>query len=421
MTKATKFLLLVLLAAAPAGRLFGQEYRTFQDEYRDITERNLLRFGPLRIQPLFRLSNVGYDTNVYYRDLENEPVGDYTATVSPEVRAYWLIGHSVILSFTENPEYVFYLDQKNLRRFTNSYRPAARLLLLRRLALSGDYHFDRHTRRASSEFEMPVEDTREGYAATVAIETPRGTVIGISGLLDEYRFKDFGSPEPLSAYALNLDRRERALDFEFYYRVFSMSWVFVRAGWSDYVFRYPEAEWRDAASTKVVAGFRFPLVGRARGVVSLGYKTFVPSDPERKAFSGLVADTDVRFRVGRLGIVLGYLRDNYFSYYNTAYYFVEDKIRTGLSLYLFPFLRLDGELQAGAWNYPEAHEVQYQGETYLVEDRRDVSRNISLGLAVRIAGATGLGLSYNIYRRRSNAPGFDIDRNFLGAYIVYDF
>jgi hypothetical protein len=421
MTRAIKILLLALVAVGSVGSLSGQGYRTFQDEYSDVSERNLFRFGPLRVLPTFRLSNVGYDSNVFYRDRGDEPVADYTATISPEIKGYWLFGHSVILSITDNPEYVFYLDQKSLRSFSNSYRPAARLLLLRRLALSGDYHFERHTRRASSEFETPVQDTRRGYAASAAVETPRGTVIGVSGVLDDYRFAELGAADVPSAYALNLDRRQRALDLEFYYRVFSRSWVFLRAGWSDYVFSHPEAEWRDAYSTQAYGGIRFPLAGRARGVVSLGYKKFVPRDPARKAFSGLVADTDVRFRVGRLGIQLGYLRNNYFSYYNTAYYFIEDKLRTGLSFYVFPFLRLDGDLQAGAWNYPEPHEVTYQGETYVVDNRKDVSRVVTLGLAVRIAGSSGLGLSFNIYRRRSNAPGFDIDRNFLGAYIVYDF
>ena len=43
------------------------------------------RWGPLRARPGFQFSNVGYDTNIF-ADTVN-PVGDYTATLSPKLAA----------------------------------------------------------------------------------------------------------------------------------------------------------------------------------------------------------------------------------------------------------------------------------------------------------------------------------------------
>ncbi len=420
MRKLSAVIAAVLLAAV-SGRLAGQTYRTFADESADIRSRHGLRVGPLKLLPSFSLSNVGYDSNVYYADRNDQAVSDYRATIAPEVKACMFLGNSILLSVTESPEYSFYLDEKDLRRLTNNISPAARVFLLSRLALSGNYHAFRHLRRATSEFGAPVTDIREGWGAGLFYETPRGTAVGFSGSLDDYRYESH-DPESLeSEVSRTMDRREKTATFEAYYRVFSRSQVFVTAGASDYAFRNPASAWRDARSYQAYGGFRFPLLGRAKGTIALGYKKFSPRDEERKAFSGLVADTDVSLRQGRVGLSFAYTRDNYFSYIDTAYYYVENRVRAGLAYYVLPFLRLEAGWQTGSWKYPEAHEVWYHGEMYLVTGRKDKNRTYSAGLAVRIAGNTGLSVSYNFYRRTSNAPGFDIDRDFIGAALALDF
>jgi len=60
-----------LLALLSAARLPGQSYRSFQDE-RDAIAGVRLRLGPLRLVPRFRLTEAGYDSNVYYRGEEGE-------------------------------------------------------------------------------------------------------------------------------------------------------------------------------------------------------------------------------------------------------------------------------------------------------------------------------------------------------------
>ncbi|MCJ7644485.1 MAG: hypothetical protein MUP28_08420, partial [Candidatus Aminicenantes bacterium] len=144
---------------------FGQSYRNFQDELTEIRDRVKLKFGPFRVLPVLRLSNLGFDNNVYYRTAEKKPVGDYTGTISPEIKAYLLVGRSLILSFADNPEYLYYVKEERLRTFTNSFVPGGRLRLFNRFVLSGEYHFRKHTRRAFSEFSRLVTDTVKGTMA----------------------------------------------------------------------------------------------------------------------------------------------------------------------------------------------------------------------------------------------------------------
>jgi hypothetical protein len=411
----------LLLFVLGCARLSGQSYRNFREEYDGIKEKARLRFGPLRIIPEFRLSEVGYDSNVYLREEGGEVVSDFTATFSPEATGTLLVGSSLILSVMENPEYIFYAKEEGLRAFTNSFSSSLRLLVLRSLSLSADYHVLSHVRRSTSELDRKIQDTVTGGTAGFFFETPRGTAVGVTGSMEDFRYKDIALDAQDDIYARALDRRETTAAGELYYRVFSQSSFFTTAGWTRYAFVFPESAWRNASSFEVSGGIRFPLLGRARGTISLGWKSFRPESPERKPFSGLVAATDVAFRLGRLGINLGYSRDNTFSYNENAYYYIDGRVRAGLSFYITSLLRIDGTVQLGTMDYPEPQEVWYGGEVVLIERREDIHRTFSVGPVVRVAGTVGLGLTYNFYRRTSNAPGFNIRRNFIGAFLTYEF
>ena len=400
---------------------FGQSYRNFQDELSYIRDRVKLRFGPFRVLPMFRLSNVGFNDNVYYRTAEEKPVGDYTGTLSPEIKAYLLVGRSLILSFAENPEYLYYVKEDRLRIFTNSFVPGGRLRLFNRFVLSGEYHFQKHTRRAFSEFSRLVTDTVKGMTAGFFYETPRGTAIGFSGTTDRLLFEDIVQPDYEAPLSRSINRKEKTSNIEFYYRVFSDSYFFAKFGVTTYRFEHPSSRWRDSHSTQMSGGLRFPVTGRARGILSLGYKRFVPEDPGRRVFSGLIADTSLDFRLGRIGLRFGLGRGSYFSYFEDAFYYIENRGNAGLSFYLTRLLRIDYDLQYGELNYPEPFRIFGTVQPFLEILRKDVHRTHSIGVTINIIRNTGIQLSYNIFDRRSNAPGFNIKRNFIGISLTQDF
>ncbi len=410
---------LIVLAAAPP--LPGQSHLSFRDEYDSIQALGRAHVGPVRLVPVFRLFDAGYDSNVYFREAGSGAVGDATATLSPEIRGYWLIGGSIILSATENPEYLAFAREKSLRAFTNSVSAGLRWLLLRHFSLAAEYHALSHVRRSLSELDHRIRDTATGAKGGLFFETARGTAFGFAGAVDDFRYKDIASGALDDIYGRTLDRRETSAAVELYYRVFSSSYLFAIAGGTRYDFNHPESAWRNGSSFQAWGGFRFPLAGRARGAVRVGWKSFRPDSAVRKPFSGFVAATDVVFRPGRFGVTLGLDRDNAFSYNESAYYYVDTRARAGLSLYLAEFLRVDCGVQYGTIAYPEPQEVWWDGVPVIIDRREDTQRNYSVGPVVRLGGTVGLGLSYNFYLRTSNAPGFDVRRKFVGAFITYEF
>jgi hypothetical protein len=400
---------------------FGQSYRNFQDELTEIRDRVKLKFGPFRVLPVLRLSNLGFDNNVYYRTAEKKPVGDYTGTISPEIKAYLLVGRSLILSFADNPEYLYYVKEDRLRTFTNSFVPGGRLRLFNRFVLSGEYHFRKHTRRAFSEFSRLVTDTVKGTTAGFFYETPRGTSIGFSGTIDRFLYEDIVLPDYEARLSRSLNRKENTGNFELYYRVFSESYFFTKVGSTTYEFEHPSSQWRNSRSFQMSSGIRFPFMGRARGMLSLGYKKFIPEAAGRKGFSGLIADTNLDFRLGRIGLRFGLGRDNYFSYLGDVFYYIENRGNVGLSFYLTRLLRIDYDLQYGELKYPEPFKISGSVQPFLEISRKDVYRTHSVGVTIAIIRNTGIQLSYNIFDRTSNTPGFNIKRNFVGISLTQDF
>jgi hypothetical protein len=409
------------LALAAAAPLAGQTYQSFREAYESVRQLGGLRLGAIKLVPRFRLTDVGYDSNVYFRAEGSQVVSDATATVSPELRGVWIGGGSLILSVTENPEYLAFAREKALRAFSNNFSGGLRWLALRRFSLSAEYHVLSHVRRALSEFAYRIRDTTTGGTAGLFFETPRGTAIGFTGEVDDFSYRDITAGTPDDVYSRALDRRETAAAFEVHYRVFSRSYLFAAAGWRDYDFHFEESAWRNASSVEAAAGFRFPLTGRARGSVRLGWRSFRPDAPDRKGFSGLIAAGDLSFRMGILGVAWGFNRDHSFSANESAYYYVDTRGRLTLSLYLGRSLRVDGGVQLGAIVYPEPQAVWTGGDVIIVDHRRDDQANFSVGPVLRISGPVGLGVTYNFYTRTSNAPGFDVRRNFVGAFVTYEF
>jgi hypothetical protein len=89
------FISLLFSFSVPA---YGQSYRTFKWELEQIAKQTRWRIGPLRIFPTIQFRDIGYDDNVYYQREEDNPISDYTATISPQAKVYLLFRNFLILS-----------------------------------------------------------------------------------------------------------------------------------------------------------------------------------------------------------------------------------------------------------------------------------------------------------------------------------
>lgn len=166
----------------------------------------------------------------------------------------------------------------------------------------------------------------------------------------------------------------------------------------------------------------FPLLGRVRGTLTLGYKRFTPKIEVKRGFSGLVGNTNLNMRIRRFGFRVQYIRDCEFSFFENNIFFLEDTYRAGISFYLSQFLRLDYDFTYGESSYPESIRIRRPDEQYEEITRHDIYRLHTVGFVIRIVRSTGIGLRGTHWQRRSTIPGVgNRNRWFLGAYVTYEF
>ena len=409
----------VLLSLTTKG--FSQGYQSFNEELSQIEENTKWRIGPFRIFPRILFRNVGYDNNVYRQHDAINPVGDFTFTLALPITAHLLIRDWMILSFTTTPEYLFFAQQERERSFNISYSPSIRMLFLRRFVLSGRYVYRQARVRATSEFDDRVEETRNEAIGQLFYETQRRTSIGFTGTIRDLKYGDLQQPGIEIRYSRELNRTERNALVELYYQVFADSFFFVNWGYGEYDFEYPESKWKDSHSYSIYSGLQFPLLGRIRGILSLGYKILEPYKSRKQSFSGIVGNVRLDYRLRRFAFRVLYARDCEFSYWTNNVFYIEDRYGAGISFYLSRNIRLDYDFSYRDSFYPEPDTVRLPDESYQEINRRDKYSSHTAGIVFRIFRSTGIGLMATYWERDSNFPYANRSQWFLGGYLTYEF
>lgn len=398
--------------------MHGQTYRSFRLEMLSIREDVTWRFGPFKISPSLQLRNIGYDDNVYQMREEDDPIGDYTASVSLPFTFYLPYRDWLIAYFDVSPGYDFFFNEKQLSGFIYRYSPGFRMLLLRRFVLSSSYLRRKDRQRPTVEFDERIPVNTEAVDVSLFLETIRLTAIGFTGSVRTIRYEDVGSE---AYYSTRLNREERNGNFEFYYRIFTDSDLFLTVGYTEYNFESLESRWRDSYSYDVMSGIRFPLLGKARGRLSLGYRWLTNRAEGSQRFSGLIADTGLEFRLGRFNLRFQFARDFQFSFYSSSLYFTSNRYGTGLSFYPASFLRMDYDFNYGQSDYPEGEPLRQPDGGITSMGRRDTYRSHTAGLVFRIKESIGIGLTATYWERESNIEGIGRNRTFFGGFLTFDF
>jgi len=397
----------------------AQGYQTFRAQLDSIRMQATWSLGPFRIWPSLQL-NAGYDDNIYGTFGDRAPVADYTASVLLPINVYLPFRDWLILSFSDSPQYVYFFDLDKERAFNNSYSAGVRALLFHRFVVSGSYGVERSKMRQFSEIDRRIFQEIKGYSGSIFLDTVRNSSLGFMASIRQYAYEDVtleGSDIPLSR---SLDREEREGRIEFYYRVFADSSFFINFGYIDYIFNDPEGSFRDSYSYQINSGIAFPLFGRARGTLSLGYRKFIPRDKKLKEFSGLVGNTSVELRLGRFNFRIRYLKDIPFSYGGNIF-FISNNYGAGLSFYLSSLIRLDYDFSYSGGRYPEPTAITLPDGTREVVERNDIYRSHSASLVFRIIRNTGLGFSAVYSQRNSSYDLYDSNRFTVGVFLTYEF
>ena len=366
------------------------------------------KLGPLYFTPMLMLNNIGYTSSIYTYDAKEIP--DWTGDLGLGLRASAIVANRLILQAEDLPHYSFYLENKNLRAWSNRFLAAA-YSYIGPFNLKAGYAQNNLRRRPHLEFSRPYHYTDSEWS----VETDIGRRFNL--FLTAYgAFKELAYDEDpyLGSYNLakSLNHRQNTFGLRLNRRVFTSTLIYLNYEMSDYVFA--SGSERDTRTQTMGLGVELPKIGVLRGSFRIGLSRFDPKNPLFQRSQSLSGRGDVRISLfEHLRFNLFYALGTHFSYGANELFYNNQSLGGGAEIYLTRFLK-------GGASYEDGR-LKYQSFLDLELQRSDRLRLQRFYLAVPFLGNTSLGFAYTIYRLSSDVLDLDYTRKFWGGFISYEF
>lgn len=369
--------------------------------------------GPLRLDSALRLTDAGYDSNIYFGAPE-VAIEDYTFGVGPDLRVFLPAKKSLVFEVAEFPQYVYFIRTRNERTWNNAFLGQAHLVMKRIYVLVGQ-GLTSTREHWSPEADLKVrrrEDRRRGLILWQASRT-------MSFSVDYSRTKYRHENQTLAdiPIAERLDRSESYATLSLYYQPSPRLRWFLDGEYGVYDF-VAEARSGKPRSYRASAGLEFLPGGPFQGKVNLGYKSFRAPSLQEKSYSGIYGKTSIVVRPTRLMEFKAlFERDIQFSvwYDNTS--FVQTVYGGGISRLLSRRIRLDYQLLFSRNQY--ALRAADPGSSW--QDKLDRQVSHTVGLRLQMGRKFEVGLRGGWVNRKSDLAWANGRRSSAGMDLSYGF
>ena len=403
--KRNPFKLLLLLTLTLTLTLFPDDFFTVKDK---VIEESRFKLGFVYLTPLLLIENIGYTSSIYTYDAEDHP--DWTGDIGLGLRASAIAANRLILQAEDLPVYSFYLENEELRRWSNRFETTA-------YSYAGPFNFKAGFRlhdlyrRPQLEFSRPYHYRDSEWSGEVDIGRKRDLFLTVYASLGDMEYDD----DPyLGAYNLaeRLNHKMTTLGLRLNKRVFTSTIVY--ANYERLDFNFEQSPGRDTMADQVALGVEFPEIGTLRGNFQIGIRRFHPGNPLYKSAQRANGRGDVSLTLAdRLRLNVIYQLDTLFSYWSSDQFYDNKTLGGGADVYLTRFLKIGGTYRDGRLKYFSLLDLR--------ELRHDRIRQQHYYAAVPFLGKTSLGFSYNISRLTSDALELDYTRSYWGAFLQYGF
>lgn len=410
MTRVPTAILLLLLL------LGGQALAQQQENKLEPPELgNYRRWGFLRARPGIQLSNLGYDSNIFYSSMA-DPVSDTTATVSPKLDGLILLGSKAFITLSEQFDYTLYAEHSDQNFWNNAFTTRA-TVPFQNFGVFGQWSLDDNRWRPNDQQGLRVRSHRREFGVGMIFQPGWRTEIELARYANRWRYDD---PQGQSVAVpvderLNRDEAWTTLDISYHLHGRTRALLRVENRQIDFLapFITPgmvEIQ-RDTEEWRTLAGFRLGRGSSLIGHVLGGWIRIDAQDPVLRDLSELIGELDATWTAGsRTRVRLVAERTTGFSVSEASTYYLDTfgSIRT---VHYFTNL-FGGEfaVRRGRLDFPEA----LVGMT-----RQDQISHYELGLRLRLLNAAdGRRVEYSLtvgrYRRDSNINGFDLEKTTFG-------
>jgi hypothetical protein len=377
------------------------------------------KFGTLRVNATFSLSNVGYDSDVLY-GYTPEPVPDFTLSAGSTVQVLMPLSKKIIVEIVDSPQYVFYLDTKRERAWNNTFGGQVHFALDRFYIQAGG-GYSNARQRLSSELNINIRQKTNSLNGTVLWQVSRETSLALlyGGASYDYGDAEFGG----TSIAESQNRKENYFDFVTYIQPTTRVRFFLDGKYGKYTFTEAISGFRDARSYGLFGGIEFiPRVGEVlqkvgvQGSLSLGYLYFNIDDPARVDGSGFSGKADISAELMKKTTVrASFSRGFQFSIYSGSTYYLQTSYGGGISRLLSRKVTLSYDISFSRSSYP-GDEAAGEGAPQGI---RNLHTMHTISLNFRLARHLGLTFLGSLAKRSFDQTGLARNRNFFGFNLVY--
>src|SRR5262245_28696580 len=280
------------------------------------TSKARVRFGPLALNPIIELTNLGVDTNVF-NEIEGEERSDFTITVTPKAEAWLKIGRAWLI-FNIAEALVWYQTYSS-ERTANTSLTLGVAVPLNRLAFGVDGSYVNARDRPGFEIDARVRHTDTNLRGIVEYRALAKTHIGVRGGTQDYEYDDDATFEG-AALRRELNRVTTSGAITLRYELTPLTSLTLEGGRSQDRFEFSPL--RDSDSTTANFGVKFDPFALIKGTARIGYRDFKPIDSSLPGYSGSTLSADLTYTFQgstRIGFTAG--RDIQYSYdINEPYY-----------------------------------------------------------------------------------------------------
>ena len=194
----------------PRGRTLALEA-----QIKSEVESSRFRLGPLRLIPVFRVSNAGYDSNVFgtpdvcpeLTGCDQPKVDDWTATVSGGLRIVVPLGSKIFLRGEALPSYTWYQETEGLKKWGGFYAGSL-YLYFNRLTLEARGFQSQALEFLNSETDTRVDRTTDDAALKLEVELGRALSLTGAAEVQQIRSEQVEEPTIPIVNIRQLDRDE---------------------------------------------------------------------------------------------------------------------------------------------------------------------------------------------------------------------
>ncbi len=418
-------LVLIVLVASP---ILGQsnDRRRFKSDVfnkgrlvKIQSSQALWRFGAFNITPILGLRQLGYDSNVFSVE-QNE---DKDFSISPEVglSTWWRINPNLFWKNNATYNYVYYQDLDNLRG--SEYGLESRLHgIFKKSYFDTGVNYRRDRQRINSEIDERVYSDRLTVDLNLIFQpSPRGHLKFQPKVYDV----EFDEGEATSSFS-NLERTETTLLVNYLHKVRPQFWPFVEASLQSFDFKNAFIPGNNQAATvnkrdeselvRISAGFRNEFDRRLHYNVTIGMGSFTfDLAPEIEDDVVIVKAYFNRKLTRQWDIEGDIVQEPQFSITNDYGFYESRRVSFGVGYRFRNKARLGPEIVVGQNEYTKRFNEANLTTPLRTDDMLTFNINASIPFANTFEWQTTLGYS----ERDVNIPGLSDEGLRISMDVVY--